>query len=161
MDARDSKGTAVAEDRLAPVLERLKPDSRIFAGLENEANLLLSTWVKAVETARSAEIDKVKDQYQSQLSKIVSTTATRGVSKHHFKGPNPAKEEEEIEKMLDFAVENEFEVEIKYVKSNRSEVSEVVAPEGVERDRLLGRCRSRDNAFAVYKIDRILEARLL
>lgn len=162
MEARDAKGVAVAEDRLAPVLERLKPDSRAFAGLDNEAQLLLSTWVKAVETARSAELDKVKDQYQSQLSKIVSTTAaTRGVSKHHFKGPNPASEEEDIEKMLDFAVENEFEVEIKYVKSNRSEVSEIVAPEGVERDRLLGRCRSRENAFAVYKIDRILESRLL
>ncbi|HMZ52212.1 MAG TPA: hypothetical protein PK988_08090, partial [Candidatus Sumerlaeota bacterium] len=66
-----------------------------------------------------------------------------------------------IERMLEFAVEHEFEVEIQYVKNNREEVSEVVAPESIERDRLLGRCRSRDNSFAAYKIDRIVKSKLI
>jgi hypothetical protein len=161
MECRDARGTAVAEDRLAPVLERLKPDPRTFAALDAEAQFLLGMWTKAAENAREAELERVKSQYQSQLTQIVASAVPRGVSKHHFDGPNPATEEEDVERMLEFAVENEFEVEIRYVKSDRTEVSEIVAPEAVERDRLLGRCRSRDNAFAVYKIDRITEARLL
>jgi hypothetical protein len=160
-DCRDSKGNNVSEERLMPLLERLKPDPRTFAGLNDLAEPLYRTWQKATESALEEQIEEVRTKYQSQITKIVSTAVPRGLSRHSFDGPNPAEEKEDIERMLDFAVEHEFEVEIQYVKSNREEVSEVVAPEGVERDRLLGRCRSRDNSFAVYKIDRILRARLI
>ncbi|CAN5219673.1 hypothetical protein BH09SUM1_BH09SUM1_26370 [soil metagenome] len=158
---RDSKDVPVSEERLAPLLERLKPDPRTFSALNDLAEPLVRTWIKAADGAVESKIEQLKEKYQSQLTRIVSTAAPRGVSKHNFSGPNPATETEDIESMLDFAVENEFEVEIQYVKSNREEVSEVVAPESVERDRLLGRCRSRDNAFAVYKIDRIMRSKLL
>lgn len=161
LECRDAKGVAVADERLTPLLERLKPDPRTFAGLNDLAEPLVRTWLRAQESAIESKVEDIKDRYQSQITRIVSSTVPRGVSKHHFDGPNPAEEEDDIERMLDFAVENEFEVEIHYVKSNREEVSEVVAPETVERDRLLGRCRSRDNTFAVYKIDRIVKARLL
>lgn len=161
LECRDGRGNAVAEDRLAPLLERLKPDPRTFLALNDLADPLVTTWLKAAENAISQRLDEVESQYKSKLTQIVSNAIPRGMTKHHFDGPNPAEETDDIERMLDFAVENEFEVEIQYVKSNREEVSEVVAPESVERDRLLGRCRSRDNAFAVYKIDRITSAKLI
>jgi len=161
LGCRDARGTYVAEERLNPLLERLKPDPRAFISLNELAEPLVRTWTKSAEAAIEAQIDEVKEQYQSQITRIVSHSVPRGISKHNFDGPNPAIEPDDVERLLDFAVENEFEVEIKYVKSNREEVTEVVAPESVERDRLLGRCRSRENSFAVYKIDRILEARLM
>ncbi len=161
MGARDGRGKGLAEDRLMPLLERLKPDPRTASALEDLAEPLVRTWTKATENSVERRIEEATSQYKSQLSRIVSTTVPRGLSRHSFDGPNPAVEEEDIERMLDFAVENEFEVEIEYIKSNREQVKEVVAPESVERDRLLGRCRSRDNAFAVYKIERITQARLL
>lgn len=161
MECRDGRGITVAEERLSPLLERLKPDPRTFAALNDLAEPLVRTWIRASESSIEARIEEVQGKYQSQITKFVAAAVPRGVTKHHFDGPNPAEEEADIERLLDFAVENEFEVEIQYVKSNRDEVSEVVAPESVERDRLLGRCRSRDNAFAVYKIDRIMRAKLL
>lgn len=161
LECKDAKGVAVAEERLTPLLERLKPDPRTFAALNDLAQPLVSLWLKAAEGAVEAQVEEVRDRFQSQITKIVSSTVPRGVSKHNFDGPNPAEEPQDIERMLDFAVENEFDVEIHYVKSNREEVSEVVAVEAVERDRLLGRCRTRDNSFAVYKIDRIIKAKLL
>jgi hypothetical protein len=159
LGARDARGTYVTEERLNPLLERLKPDPRTFVSLNDLAEPLLRTWTKAVDAAIEARIEEVKEQYQNQLTRIVSHAVPRGISKHNFDGPNPATEPDDVEKLLDFAVENEFDVEIRYVKSNREEVTEVVGPESVERDRLLGRCRSRDNSFAVYKIDRIVEAK--
>ncbi len=161
METRDARGVPVAEERLSPLLERLKTDPRTFGSLNNLADPLLKTWKKALNQSMERQLDEVKSRYQSQLTQIVSSTVPRGLSKHNFSGPNPATDEDDIEQMLDFAVENEFEVEIEYVKNNRQQVSEIVFPEGVERDRLLGRCRSRDNAFAVYKIDRVTKAKLL
>ncbi|MCC6546622.1 helicase-associated domain-containing protein [Candidatus Sumerlaeota bacterium] len=160
-ECRDARGLSVTEERLTPLLERLKPDARTFLALNDLADPLFKTWMKASESAAVAQLDEVKQKYQSQITKIVSTAVPRAMSKHNFAGPNPAEDQGDIERMLEFAVEHEFEVEIQYVKSNRDEVSEIVAPENIERDRLLGRCRSRDNSFAAYKIDRIVKARLM
>lgn len=160
-ECEDNKGNRVAEERLVPLLEKMKPDPRAFVMLNDLAEPLLKTWLRAQESSVDARLEELKTKYQSQLTRIVSTGIPRGVSKRSFDGPNPAVEQDDIERMLEFAVENEFEVEIQYVKSNREEVREAVAPESIERDRLLGRCRSRDNSFAVYKIDRITRARLM
>ncbi|MCC7391640.1 helicase-associated domain-containing protein [Candidatus Sumerlaeota bacterium] len=160
-ECRDARGVSVTEERLMPLLERLKPDARTFLALNDLADPLYKTWMKAAESAAEAELEEVKKKYQSQITKIVSTAVPRALSKHNFDGPNPAEEQSDIERMLEFAVEHEFEVEIQYVKNNREEVSEVVAPESIERDRLLGRCRSRDNSFAAYKIDRIVKSKLI
>jgi Helicase conserved C-terminal domain len=161
LQCKDSKGRSVAEERLRPLLEHLKPDPRTFTSLNDLAEPLLNTWLHASQAAIETQVGDLKEKYQTQISKIVNTTMPRGLSKHNFKGPNPATEEEDIERMLEFAVEHEFEVKIQYVKNNRAEVEEVVAPESIERGRLLGRCKSRDNAFAVYRIERIMEARLI
>ncbi|MEO8376258.1 MAG: helicase-associated domain-containing protein [Candidatus Sumerlaeota bacterium] len=160
-ECRDARGVSVTEERLMPLLERLKPDTRTFLALNNLAEPLYKTWIKAAESATESQLDEMKKKYQTQITKIVSTAVPRALSKHNFDGPNPAEDQNDIERMLEFAVEHEFEVEIQYVKSNRDEVSEVVAPESIERDRLLGRCRSRDNSFAAYKIDRIVKAKLI
>lgn len=160
-ELRDARGNSVTEERMVPLLERLKPDPRTFAALNDLAEPLLNTWIRAQRAATESHVEQVKNKYQSQITRIVSSTVPRGMSKHSFDGPNPSTNQEDIERMLDFAVENEFDIEIQYVKNNRDEVREVVAPESIERDRLLGRCQSRNNAFAVYKIDRIMESKLV
>jgi len=160
-ECRDEHGKSVTEQRMTPLLERLKPDPRTFQALNDLAEPLVKTWARTSRSALESKIDDVKDKYQSQISQIVNTTMPRGVSKRNFDGPDPASDLDDIERMLDFAVENEFDIEIQYVKNNRDEVKEIVSPESVERDRLLGRCRSRGNAFAVYRIERIQEARLI
>ncbi len=161
LECKDARGVPAAEERLAPLLERLKPDTRTFMALNDLAEPLLRMWLRASDSAVEAQVQAVEEKYQAQLKSFVSASVPRGLSRHSFDGPNPAEEIDDIERLLKFAIENEFDVEIEYVKSNREEVREVVTPESVERLRLLGRCRSRDNAFAVYKIDRINSAKLL
>ncbi len=161
LECKDSKGHSVSEERLVPLLERLKPDPRTFAVLNDLADPLVNTWLKTTQQTVAQELEKVNANYETQIKKIVSTAIPRGVSKHNFDGPNPAEEIDDIENMLEFAVEHEFEVEILYVNRKRDEVSEIVSPEKVERERLLGRCKSRNNDLAVYKIDRILSSKLL
>ncbi len=158
---RDGKGTAVSEERLMPLLERLKPDPRTFAMLDDLAEPLVKTWARAQENATAEKITRLEEHYKGQLTQIVSTAVPRGPSKHQFHGPNPAEETDDIENLLEFAVEHEFEVEILYITRTREEVSETVLPERVERDKLLARSESKNHDLAAYKIDRIIRAKLL
>ncbi|MCB2156154.1 helicase C-terminal domain-containing protein [bacterium] len=158
--AKNEKGRQVADERLSPLLERLKIDPRAFAALNDLADPLVSTWKKAVETATETRVSNVKREYKKQISHLVTTSVPTGPSKYNFSGPNPAEQASDIRRMLDFAIENEFEVEIHYIKANRDEVDELIAPESLERDRLYAHCRTRD-AYSVYRVDRIMESKLV
>lgn len=157
---KDEKGREVAHDRLGPLLERLKADARSFAALNDLAEPLVATWAKAQSDAVESRIASVQREYSRKIDHLVSAKVTRGASKFHFDGPNPATDLADVERLLDFAIENEFEVEIEYVKANQKHVVEVVAPESLERDRLYAHCRTRD-AYSVYRLERIQQAKLV
>jgi hypothetical protein len=160
MDMTNERGQPIAYDRLSPLLERLKADPRSFSALDDLATPLVSTWTRGWQNAVEARIDEVRRSYDSQISHLVSTPVPKGPSKYHFEGPNPAVKPTDIRRMIDFAIENEFEIEIDYVKANQDQVTEIIGPESFERDRIYAHCRSRD-AYSVYRVDRIQKARLV
>lgn len=160
MNARDEKGRDVATDRLGPLLERLKTDPRSFGVLNEQAEPLIRLWSKAVDGAVEARIAEKEREFENKLSHLVSNSVPRGTSKYNFDGPNPAEKLPDVRLMIDFAIENEFEVEIDYVKATHEKVTELIAPESLERDRLYAHCRTRD-AYSVYRMDRIQQARLV
>ncbi len=157
---KDEKGREFAHERMGPLLERMKIDQRTFAVLSDLAEPLLRTWNKTLADARESEVQRVRHDYDSQISHLVSNSVPRGTSKFNFDGPNPAKGSEDVRRMMDFAIENEFEVEIDYTKANKDEVTELIAPESLERDRLYAHCRTRD-AYSVYRMDRINSCKLV
>ncbi|MDX2177877.1 MAG: helicase-associated domain-containing protein [Candidatus Sumerlaeia bacterium] len=161
MTVADEKGRAVAEERLVPLLERLRPNVRAFQGLTELSDTLLKTWQRASQSAQEAQMAEIKEKFAESLSHLVTNnTANRAPARAGYQGPNPAREPDRIREMLDYAIEHEHEVEIEYIKANQTEVREVVAPETLEQDRLLARCRTRNDAFSVYKVERIVRARL-
>lgn len=160
LELRDEKGRHFTHDRLSPLVERLKGDARTGNVLTDLSDPLLRTWSRAVETATESRVAAVRREYDTQIKHLVTNTVPKGTSKFNFDGPNPAEEVDDVRNMIDFAIENEFEMEIDYTKANRQEVTEVIAPESMERDRLYAHCRTRD-AYSVYRIDRIMKSRLV
>lgn len=160
LETTADSGKSLAYDRLSPLLERLKADPRSFSALSDLAEPLVRTWSKALETQTEMKIAQLKRQYDTRISHLVTTAVPKGTSKYNFEGPNPAVTPSDVRRMIDFAIENEFEMEIRYVKANREEVAETIAPESLERDRLYAHCRTRD-AYSVYRVDRIQQSRLV
>lgn len=160
LNMKDEKGREFAHDRMGPLLERLKSDQRSYSAIADLAEPLVQTWTKTLEDARQDEIEKVRREYDTRISHLMTNSVPRNTSKFTFDGPNPAKKPEDVHRMMDFAIEHEFEVEIDYTKANKDQVTETIAPESLERDRLYAHCRTRD-AYSVYRMDRILACRLV
>ncbi|MEQ8820369.1 MAG: helicase-associated domain-containing protein [Sumerlaeia bacterium] len=160
--AVDDKGHSVADERLSPLLERMKADPRAFAAINDHAEPLLSTWRKALSAATERRVESVQTEYKEKLTTLVTSSVGAGTtaSRFTFSGPNPAEEMDDVRDMLDFAIENEHEVTIRYLKVSQDEVEEVILPKSLERERLYAHCRTRDQS-AVYRIDRIQWAKLV
>jgi len=157
---KDEKGRDIAHDRLLPLLERLKSDPRTFKSLGDLAEPLVQSWTKANALVTEARVAAVHREYDAKINHLVTTSAPKTTSKFNFDGPNPASEVDDILKMIEFAIDNEFEMEIEYIKANRDEVTETIAPESLERERVYAHCRTRD-AYSVYRIDRIMKSSLV
>jgi hypothetical protein len=152
--------TNVTEDKVSPLIERLKPDPKIFYALSFLAESLTKTWVKNYEEATRARIEELKTKYKSHLSKIVTAAQPRRATKYSFEGPNPATEKSDVTKMIQFGIENEFQMEIQYVRADGNEIIEIIQPESLEHEKVYAHCKTR-NTYAVYRLDRVLRSRLV
>ena len=106
------------------------------------------------------KVGEATTKYKKQVSRLITSTSPRALSKYSFSGPNPSKKKGDIKNMIDFAIDNSFELEIKYLKSSDEKVEEVVEPESVDSDKLYAYCEKRDS-YSVYRLDRIQQTRLL
>ncbi len=160
LSIEETLGAPLTEDKASQLAERLKPDARVYFTIQPLAENLKKTWAKNFDTAFRARIDEIKKRAQSQLSRIASVTQSRRATKYSFSGPNPAKTREDLQAMVEFAIENEFEIEILYVKADGSEVTDVIRPESLERGKVYAFCRGR-GSYAVFSLDRILSGKLV
>jgi hypothetical protein len=161
MAVEDEKGRKPAEERLTPVLERLRPNIRTFQGMMDLAEPLVKMWTRAAQAREEAAREDLRQKFQSQLAQMVTTGKSgRAGGRAGYEGPNPARETDEIRTMLEWAIEHEHDVEIEYIKSNHAEVREVILPESIENDRLLARARSQNDKFSMYRLDRVMKSRL-
>lgn len=151
----------LTDGRAETLSHRLQPDSTGFlvsgTGVETRARQIL----RRFEEAFRKHDEVIVDKYKSQVSKLVSRSVTsRGPSKFQYKGANPAVEKDDIEKLLSFAYDYEMEVELLYVKQNEQETRVIVAPRGVEGERIYAHNPMTDSD-AIYSLSRILRAKLL
>src|SRR5690606_28260 len=108
--------TDLSDGRASVLAHRLQPDSTGFVlsgtGVESRARQVQ----KRFDQAFQKHDEEIVEKYKAQVSKLVSRSMTsRGPSKYHYKGANPAVDREDIEQLLDFAQEYELEVELLYV----------------------------------------------
>ena len=105
-------------------------------------------------------LDEVRDKYRTQMTRMVTTVAPKRTTKYAFDGPNPARDPEDIRKLLEFSIENEFKVEMLYAKADGSETTERVVPQSNEQGRIYALNRS-GNTYRAYRLERVLRARLI
>ncbi len=160
LTVEDELGTSVTDDRVAPLLERLKPDSESSYNLHFFAESIAKGFHKKFRSAMKKKIGEATTKYKKQVSRLITSTSPRALSKYSFSGPNPSKKKGDIKNMIDFAIDNSFELEIKYLKASDEKVEEVVEPESVDSDKLYAYCEKRDS-YSVYSLDRIQQTRLL
>lgn len=153
-------GTTLTDNKVTPLLERLKPDPRAYAALALLADSLVKTWAKNYEDSMKARLEEVRDKYRSQMTRMVTTVAPKRTTKYAFDGPNPARDPDDIRKLIEFSIENEFEVEMLYAKADGSETTERVVPQSNEQGRIYALNRS-GNTYRAYRLERVLRARLI
>jgi hypothetical protein len=151
----------ISEGSAAVLAQRLSPESTGFFGASQGIESRSRAFQKRFETAFQKAIDDVEDKYKSKVSKLVSKSVTsRGPSKYHYKGANPAVERPDIVQLVKFALEYDLEVELLYVKQNEQETRVTLSPRGIEGDKLYAHNPATDTD-GIYSIPRILRARLL
>ncbi|MFH0793302.1 MAG: helicase-associated domain-containing protein [bacterium] len=149
----------LTEDKVRPLLERLKPDSRKVYNLTQFAESMLKSFQKRYDSATKKKFNEATSKYRKQLTRLIAASP-RGTSKYDFGGPNPAAKKDDVREMLVFAIDNELPVELDYAKLNRDEINEEIEPESLEGDKLYAYCAER-GAHSIYHVDRIKTAKLL
>jgi hypothetical protein len=153
-------GSSVTEDKVTPLLERLKPNSKSYYNLNFFAETISKGFEKKYQNALNKKVAAITSKYKKQLSQLMSSTVSRLPSKYSFSGPNPATKPKDIHAMVDFAAENDLQVEITYLKGNKSKVVETVEPESLDGDIVYAYSEAKDT-FGVYRVDRIVRSRLV
>ena len=152
----------ISEGGAATLAQRLSPESTTsFLGSDTGFEARAKLFKKRFETVWAKVTTEISEKYKTQVSKLVTKSlSTRGTSRYHYKGPNPALDREDVMELLKFAMEYDLDVELLYVKQNDQETRVVVSPKGIEGDRVYAHNPSTDSD-GIYNVARILKARML
>ncbi len=153
-------GASLTEDKVASLLEHLKPDASAYYQLNFFADALCKTFTKHFHSALKKKINAVTSKYKKQVSSLIATTVPRLPTKYSFNGPNPATRLPDIRDMVDFAMDNDFQIEIDYLTTSNRQIKEVVSPESLDNDKLYAFCEKRD-VYKIFNLKRIKKATLI
>lgn len=151
----------ISRGQASALAQKLKPEGARFRAMHEHTESAAKAYEKRFQAALDKVIEDVEGKYKDQVAKLVTRSISgRGPSKYNFKGPNPAVEREDVQKLLTFANEYELETEILYIRQNDQEARILITPKSFEGKRLYAHCSDTDSD-SIYSMDRILRARLL
>lgn len=153
-------GSSVSEDKVAPLVEHLKPDPETYVRINFYVESLTSNFVKHFQNALKKKIAAVTSKYKKQLSSLIATAVPRTPTKYSFSGPNPAVTSQDIRAMVEFAIEHDFQIEIDYLTTSTKMISELVAPESLEEDKIYGFCEKHES-YKVFSLKRVKKSKLI
>jgi XPB/Ssl2-like helicase family protein len=156
----DSLESNMTEDKVAPLLEHLKPDPSTYYQINFYADALSKAFSKHFTNALKKKIHNVTSKYKKQVSNLIATAVPKMPTKYSFSGPNPAIKIEDIRDMVDFAMDNDFQVEIEYLTTSKNLIKEHIAPESLDNDKLYAHCERQD-VYKVFNLKRVKKALLL
>ena len=154
-------GTSFMTSELVDTIERINPclshhDSSFQKHCENLSASLWQNIMIGIDNAIINKTIKLKEKLQWLAEK--SNNPKQTVAKVHYTGNNPAFKPIDVRALLQFSVNNGQEVQIEYVKKNRTEVMVNVLPKTLEGNRLLAFCIDTE-MDTVYSVDRIVNAK--
>lgn len=148
------------EKKVTSLIEQLKPAISEAYNIDQLAESTTKSIYKNFEQAFKKRVNELTSRYKRQLSKLMAVSVSRTPSKYTYSGKNPATAPEDMRGLLEYASENNLEVQISYKKSPDEIIEEIIEPESVDRLRLYGYCKTRD-VYCVYSLNRITQATLL
>ena len=153
-------GSNISEDKVAPLAEHLKPDPETYAPINYFVESTTSNFLKRFQNALKKKIAAATVKYKKQLASLIATAVPRMPTKYSFTGPNPALEPRDIRAMVEFAIEHDFQIEIDYLTTSTKMISELVAPESLEEDKIYGFCEKHES-YKVFNLKRVKKSKLI
>ncbi len=153
-------GTNISEDRVATLIEHLKPDPATFFKISANSETVCNIFAKHFLSALKKKITSVTHKYKKQVTSLLATSMPKTPSKYSFGGPNPAIKAEDIRSMIDFAIEHEFKIEVQYLTAEKKTILEIIAPESINGEKVYAFCESKNN-YGVFNLKRIGKSTLV
>lgn len=147
------------DDKVTALLEKLNPESKKDYNITYFADTISKSIFKKYMIASKKKIGDVIKKYKLQLNKLMGSSMS-GPSKFVFKGKDPATEPEDIKAMLNFALENEMQVELTYQKLDNKKDKITIKPESLEALGVYAYQPDSDS-YNVFRFERIIKAHIL
>jgi hypothetical protein len=155
----DDFGGTLTDNKVRPLLERLRPGTIDRYNLAEFADTIGKTIARRARSARKKEVDQVAGRYKRQLARfLVSGSSLERPG--GYRGPNPAQTGEEVRSLLEHAIDHETRVEIAYLHIKNGAIQDTIEPESLNNDKLYAYSDDRDG-HAVFAVSRIQSAKLL
>lgn len=151
----------ISRGNAAALGQKLRTEATTITSIARHTESTARAYEKRFDAAYDKTVDAVAEKYKTQVSRLVTRSmSSRGPTKYHFRGPNPAVERKDILSLLSFATDYELEAEILYVRQNDQESRVMIQPRSFEGERLYAHCVQSDSD-TIYSVDRILRAKLV
>ena len=135
-------GEEIAQSEVSPLLERIKPDSAKAYNISYFADSVCMTLQKRFDGAMKKKINTLLGKYKRQVGRLLTTmprqrAATPNATlRFSFGGANPATRKSDVLDLLDYANENDNEVEIEYERKKGGSKSYRISPKEVSNEKI-------------------------
>lgn len=155
-DLEDKMEGSIFEDRLRALLEKLESDIQGEFNPDHYVHPLLATFQNSYAKLTSKKKDEENRKLKKQVNRLLTRVPRRRES-IRYGGENPTSDSKGVVKMFKFAIENEMQVKIHYLRSTGEEIDEVIEPESIQGRRVYALCPEHDEHH-IYVVKRILQA---
>jgi len=149
----------LTEQKARPLIHSLRPGNAGQFNLDHYSEVLAKRFTKTFEAALKKKVEGVSAKYRRQVRDLLAQRAVTA-ERPAFQGANPASEPADVAALLRFAIENESNVDMHYLRATQKETVERVRPESLNNDKLFAFSESRQS-YCAYRLARVRSARLL
>ena len=152
-------GAAITEDMALPLMHVLRPAQQAHLNVGNLISVLSKRFEKNFADALEKKVNTAASKYRKQMRDLMAQRSSSTRRHPTYAHANPATDEQDIRKMLHFAIEQETEVELRYMNSSQEEIVERVRPESLNGEKI--HAFSEDaQAYCAYRLARIRSAKI-
>ncbi|HBF35327.1 TPA: hypothetical protein DDW35_12270, partial [Candidatus Sumerlaeota bacterium] len=129
-------GAPITEDMALPLMHVLRPAQQAHLNVGNLISVLSKRFEKNLEAALEKKVNTAAGKYRKQMRDLMAQRSTNSRRHSAYADANPATDEQDIRKLLHFAIEQETEVELRYMNSSQEEIVERVRPESLNGEKI-------------------------
>lgn len=151
-------GEAFTEERARSLIHALRPVTRTHLNISQFAEVMAKNIVRRFEALEEKKMNAVAKKYRRQMREFLDQRPEEK-GRSASATPEAATDKKNIRKLLEYAIEQGFSVQLRYTNSSQEENEEQVSPESLNGDKLFAFCEEQQT-YCAYRINRILRAEL-